>query len=382
MKAKADSNRPKQDSNKTSRKELKQSIASAEVLPDDSLLEAVDGSNTQLRTCYHHSVFLTLYCDTCEEPVCDQCTIVGPHNTQMHKIGNMMDAYNSRVAKLSHIINGNLIKKRDELVSRINGIEVRIEELKHRQEKIERDIRTECGYIMERLKNAEGSKQAVLNHEMHVVQEELEHMQEIKRRFLELTKEEATVPQFLAASTSLNKNIEFLLSKPVKKNPEIYPWDLPYELKDTREALDNNKVLVSASKFKQEAIWLLWEQKIKAEKEATAEYSQVTQDGPEGQLGDEGVEAHDQQVLRRAQQVPDGLLLLRRPDGRKNCQREVQDQLFEEPQHVQVYAPLTQSKASPTRSPRTSSSATRDTSSQSASPTSSATKTSSQSSRR
>ena len=78
--------------------------------------------------------------------------------TQLHKISNLMEAYNTRVAKLSHIINANLIKKRDELVSRINGIEDRIEELKLRQEKIERDIRTECGYIVERLKNSEGSK--------------------------------------------------------------------------------------------------------------------------------------------------------------------------------------------------------------------------------
>jgi len=182
-----------------------------------------------------------------------------------------MEAYNSRVAKLSHIINANLIKKRDELISRINGIEDRIEDLKHKQEKIERDIRTECGYIIERLKNSEGSKQAILNHEMHVVQEELEYMQEIKRRFMELTKSDAPFPQFLAASTSLNKNIEYLLSKPVKKNPEIKPWDMPYELKDIRDALDNNKVLVSAAKFKQEAIWMLWQEKIKAEQIATAE---------------------------------------------------------------------------------------------------------------
>ena len=189
----------------------------------------------------------------------------------MHKISNMMDAYHTRVAKLSHMINGNLIKKRDDLISRINGIENRIEELKHKQERIERDIRTECGYIIERLKNDEGSKQAVLNHEMGVVQEELEHIQEIKRRFMELTKEDVAVPQFLAGSSSLNKNIEYVLSKPVNKNPEVFPWDLPYELKDIREALDNNKVLNSASKFKQESIWLLWQEKVKAEQEATAE---------------------------------------------------------------------------------------------------------------
>lgn len=187
----------------------------------------------------------------------------------MHKISNMMEAYNVRVAKLSHVINANLIKKRDDLVSRINGIETRIEDLKYKQEKIERDIRTECGYILERLKNSESSKQAMLSHEMHFVQEELEHIQEVKRRFMELTKDESAATQFLASSSTLNKNIEFILSKPVRKNPDIVPWDLPYELRDIRDALDNNKVLVSAAKFKEEAIWLLWQEKAKAENEAT-----------------------------------------------------------------------------------------------------------------
>lgn len=37
----------------------------------------------QLRNCYHHGVMLTMFCDSCEEPVCDQCTVVGPHNTQV-----------------------------------------------------------------------------------------------------------------------------------------------------------------------------------------------------------------------------------------------------------------------------------------------------------
>lgn len=243
----------------------------------------------------------------------------------MHKISNMMEAYNARVARLSHVINANLIKKRDELVSRINGIENRIEDLKLKQEKIERDIRTECGYILERLKNSEGSKQAMLNHEMHLVQEELEHIEEVKRRFMDLTKENTTLPQFLAASSSLNKNIEFILSKPIRKNPEIVPWELPYELRDIRDALDNNKVLVSAAKFKEEAMWLMWQEKIKAENEATRLYLLITKDGREGQCRDERVEEDDQQVLRRTSEVSNGVLLLRRPHGLDNHQRKMQN---------------------------------------------------------
>jgi hypothetical protein len=67
-----------------------------------------------------------------------------------------MEAYDSRVAKLSHVINSKLIKKRDDLINRTNSVDTKIDEIKTKADRIERDIRMECGFIMERLKTAEG----------------------------------------------------------------------------------------------------------------------------------------------------------------------------------------------------------------------------------
>ena len=73
----------------------------------------------------------------------------------MHRIVNITEAYNSRVAKLSHIINTNLINKRDFLMSKTVLVDTKLDEIKTKEESIESDIRKECGFILERLKTAE-----------------------------------------------------------------------------------------------------------------------------------------------------------------------------------------------------------------------------------
>lgn len=81
---------------------------------------------------------------------------------------------------------------------------------------------------------------------------------------------EHLMPEFLAHSDALNKNIERLLSKPLPENKEVNPWELPHELRSIREALDQSKVLEEALNFKKEVIWKLWREKLTAEREAIA----------------------------------------------------------------------------------------------------------------
>lgn len=58
--------------------------------------------NTNLRLCINHNKDLVFFCESCDEPICENCTYLGPHNTQMHRIVNLDVAYSSRVAKLGH----------------------------------------------------------------------------------------------------------------------------------------------------------------------------------------------------------------------------------------------------------------------------------------
>jgi hypothetical protein len=80
---------------------------------------------------------------------------------------NLDEAYNANVAKLSHIINSKLIEKRDKLMTKTSNIDEKIDSIKSKEERIERDIRTECGYILERLKNAESNSRT---HTLHIFQ--------------------------------------------------------------------------------------------------------------------------------------------------------------------------------------------------------------------
>ena len=35
------------------------------------------------KECFHHRQKLTNFCETCEEPICEQCVVLGPHNNQV-----------------------------------------------------------------------------------------------------------------------------------------------------------------------------------------------------------------------------------------------------------------------------------------------------------
>mmetsp|Transcript_32295 Transcript_32295/g.42766 ORF Transcript_32295/g.42766 Transcript_32295/m.42766 type:complete len:107 (+) Transcript_32295:262-582(+) len=51
---------------------------------------------TLSKTCMLHGKALRYFCDSCEELLCYDCTVMGPHNTQLHRICNMEEAFRYR----------------------------------------------------------------------------------------------------------------------------------------------------------------------------------------------------------------------------------------------------------------------------------------------
>ena len=51
---------------------------------------------TQSKLCMLHNKPLRYYCETCEELICYDCTVMGPHNTQLHRICNVEEAFRYR----------------------------------------------------------------------------------------------------------------------------------------------------------------------------------------------------------------------------------------------------------------------------------------------
>jgi palmitoyltransferase len=91
--------------------------------------------------CVHHTSSLVFYCESCEEPICQNCTILGPHNNQLHRINTLQDAYKARVIAIDQLIEKSLLSKRDKLLAQIHRIDYRMEEVKAVKTVIERDVR-------------------------------------------------------------------------------------------------------------------------------------------------------------------------------------------------------------------------------------------------
>ena len=53
--------------------------------------------------CVHHNLPLKLFCDSCNEPACDECKITGPHDTKLHNVKSIIEAYNEKYKILMNI---------------------------------------------------------------------------------------------------------------------------------------------------------------------------------------------------------------------------------------------------------------------------------------
>ena len=97
-----------------------------------------------------------------DELVCYDCTVIGPHNTQLHRLSNLDEAFRYRFESINKQIHQSLVPKRAQLIGQIVRLDHRLDEIKTVKGVIERDIRNEYAGIMERLRSAEGVKTAVL----------------------------------------------------------------------------------------------------------------------------------------------------------------------------------------------------------------------------
>ena len=133
----------------------------------------------QPANCNLHGKPLKFYCENTESLACYDCTVMGPLNTQLHRISNLDEAFRYRFENLNKTIHTSLVPKRAQLIGQIVRLDHRLEEVKTVKQVIERDIRNEYAGIIERLKSAEGVKTAVLQHDLGEVQKDITRIDEI-----------------------------------------------------------------------------------------------------------------------------------------------------------------------------------------------------------
>jgi len=231
------------------------------------------------RMCVHHNQPLRYYCEACEEPICEDCHSMGPHNTELHRVATCQEAFNSRYNYLSSGTYKTLLEKRDKLLAQLDKIDYRIGEIKSVAGIIERDIKTEYAGMLERLKSAEGVKYAVLQHDMAEIQKDIERIDSIFDSLDEYLQGDLRGDYigFLIKFRELHEYIEYSITKPFKVKIDIVPNDLPRELTEKRKLLEKAEQAENLLKLKDEIIWNLVQEKKKLSKMAEIDLDKAVQ---------------------------------------------------------------------------------------------------------
>ena len=177
--------------------------------------------------CVHHNLPLKLFCNSCNEPACDECKIIGPHDSKLHYVKNIIEAYNEKYKILLDITENRIIGDINYLIGNQNLIENKIKELENKANVIEKEINEAYYKNIEKLNSEKGKRIAILNFESAKYQKEMINIQEIINYNEEYSEnnrnnisnnsknEEEKQIEYLLKYKSIMEDIEAIISKPL-----------------------------------------------------------------------------------------------------------------------------------------------------------------------
>ena len=214
-------------------------------------------SSTTNRTCFlHTNEQIQYFCESCEEPICQKCQMIGPHNNKLHKIVSISDSFKNKFIYINKIANKQLVNKYKQMLQQLKYLEKLSNEIKNNKNSVEREIRAEYSKHAENLNSICGKKFAVINFESNNLQKDLNNITELINYINDLTNNESPdMIGFLLKFKQLNNMIENSLSKPINNNIEINMNDFPREVEEKQMMLKVYEQLEKLSKYKDEIIW-------------------------------------------------------------------------------------------------------------------------------
>ena len=249
--------------------------ARKQLIPDNIFDDNMSNNNNILfsptsKTCFLHiNESIQYFCESCEEPICQKCQMIGPHNNKLHKIVSISDSFKTKFMYINKIANKQLVEKYKSMLKQIKYLENLENEIKNNKNVIEREIRTEYSKHFENLNSVCGKKFAVINFESNNLQKDLNNITELVNYINELINNESPdMIGFLLKFKQLNNVIENNLAKPINTKFEINMNDFPKDVEQRQSMLKLYEQLDNLSKYKDEIIWrLLTDKNKKKEKE-------------------------------------------------------------------------------------------------------------------
>ncbi len=219
------------------------------------------------KICYNHNLKLDLYCETCEEPICNDCYELGPHNTRLHRVVLLSEAFRTRYDSLRKIVKTHLRPKYDIFIDQVNFLEFNIEEIKNERDQIERTIHQEYISMIDKIKSQEGKKMAYLNYDSAIIQKDISSIHDINNFVDDFSmSKQPDMIDFLIKFKMISESVNDMLNRPIKTDVTINS-DFICELDERRKKLSQYDKALEVLKNKDDIIWsLIQEQKIEEEK--------------------------------------------------------------------------------------------------------------------
>ena len=211
----------------------------------------------QNKGCFlHNNEPIQYFCESCEEPICQKCQMIGPHNNKLHKIVSIAESFKKKFVDINKIANKQLVSKYKQMLQQLKYLENISNEIKRNKNSIEREIRTEYSMHFENLNSVCGKKFAVINFESNNLQKDLNCISELMNYINDLTNNESPdMISFLIKFKQLNNMIENSLTKPINNKIEINMNDFPRDVEQRQTMLTVYEQLDKLSKYKDEIIW-------------------------------------------------------------------------------------------------------------------------------
>ena len=224
--------------------------------------------NKTKKLCYHHQLNLEFFCESCDETICKQCQIIGPHNTNYHRIIDIKEAFNKKyyqLAKTKPILTNRLgeLNYYNNIVNDLNKkVEISKKELL-------RDIRAQYTALSEKVKDIEGKRSAILSFETSQLQIDNNNIQDINNYISDVqAQKNVSMISFLLQFPQLKSKIERILEKPLKEKMDFSNLEnYPNELEERHKILDDYDNVINISESKNEAIRKILSEKKHKEKQ-------------------------------------------------------------------------------------------------------------------
>ena len=216
----------------------------------------LENLNHLKKNCYHHNLPLKYFCESCVEPVCEECKNNGPHNTRLHLTKNLIECYKEKYNKLNEIIKTDFKKKYEQLTYNLNLIDKKTNDIEINSYEIEKNIYNLYNNVLEQLKNEKGKKLAILNYESANIQKDLVKYDDLINFVKEMKLSEDCL-EFLLKYKTLNEELENLISKPTKLNFDKNITKLIVNIDESNLIKNINKI-EKLIKVKNDIIWNLF----------------------------------------------------------------------------------------------------------------------------